>query len=141
MNKNIAFKLTILLIGITLLFSCSSTKNVDSPKPIKTKNILGVFDLDSLSLSQSKNYIYNYYGKSIIITRRHRLYFQVPYRGDNGIKANRYRQGIWKSSRDTLFLTFGLKDDKNITEEVCIFRSDSIIPIDTTNHKYWIKRK
>lgn len=139
MNKNIAYKLTILLIGITLLFSCLSTKNVDSPKPIKTKNILGVFDLDSLS--QWKNYIYNYNGKSIIITRRHRLYFQVPYRGDNGIKANRYRQGIWKNSRDTLFLTFGHKDDKNITEEAYIFRADSIIPIDTTNHKYWIKRK
>lgn len=132
--------LTILLIVINQLFSCSLTKNVANPEPIKTKNILGVFDLDSLS--QSKNYLrINKSMISIILNRRHRLYFQVPYKGDNGFNAKLYRKGIWKSSSDTLFLTFGLKDDKNIIEEVYIFRADSIIPIDTANHKNWIKRK
>ena len=151
MNKYITYTLTILLIGITLLFSCSSTKKVDSPEPIKTKSILGVFDLDSLS--QSKNDVYDSIGqqnlylptfnnKSIIINRRHQLLFAVPYRGDNGISnAEFYGKGIWKSSRDTLFLTFGLEDDKNITEEAYIFRADSLISTDTTNHKIWIKRK
>lgn len=149
MNKKIKliFAIPIVLIGVILLVNCSSTKDIGNAK-LKTKDILGYYELDSLS--RQKNYINDsilgrtflpvFLSKSIIIDRRNQLFYQVPYRGDNGITNKIYRRGNWKSNSDTLFLTFGSKDDKNTKEEAYLFQTDSLVLLDSQNDKVYIKR-
>jgi hypothetical protein len=148
MNKQIkiAFTLPIILIGIALLFNCSATKSVGSSKPLKTKHILGTYELDSLSLS--KNFPYKSYRKRLMLNRRHQLLYQTPYPGHeapprsvDGKPIIFVTRGNWKKNSDTLFLCFRPKYKRCIEEEVYLIRVDSLIPIDTTNHKVYIKRK
>jgi|GEM_PF-6091777 len=135
--------LATLLIVIMLLSNCSSTKNIGSSKPLKIKDILGDYVLDSISC---KTLIYPYF--SIRLMKRHKLLFQIPYRGDNGNPKDPYgnyrkfyKIGSWNIKSETLLLTFDSTNDKNIQEESFVFRSDSLIPLDKNNQKIYIKRE
>lgn len=155
MKIKIPFAIPILLIGVILLVNCSSSRDIGNAK-LKTKDILGYYELDSLS--RQKNYINDsilgrtflpvFLPKSLIINRRHQLFYQVPYPGHeappkttDGKFIQWVKRGSWIRSSDTLFLTFGSKDDKYRKEEAYLFQTDSLVPLDSKNHEIYIKRK